>query len=315
MNLPNLDMDALRTLAAILHLGSLARAADRVGRSQSAVSQQMRKLEAQLGQPLFRKQGRRVVLTEAGDRAHAYALRILALNDEAVHAVHGASVGGAVRFGLPGDFAESWLPAALGQFKKAYPAVRVDVAVERNGVLLERLDRGELDLVLAMGHARRADAEPIAILPMTWVGSADAGERLRSGQVIDLALYHPPCFFREAGTRALDQAGMAWRPAFVTASLQSLWAGVAAGLGITLRTSAGIPPQLKRLDGKYGLPPLPRVDVCLHAGGDPASPALMHLRRTVTEHALVELAQKKQKTRSASASLRAHKRRKPRSSK
>ena len=136
MQIPNLDMDALRTLATILHLGSLARAAERVNRSQSAVSQQMRKLETQLGQPLFRKQGRRVVLTEAGDRVHAYALRILALNDEAVHAVHGAAIGGTVRFGLPGDFAESWLPAALGQFKKAYPAVRVDVAVERNSALL-----------------------------------------------------------------------------------------------------------------------------------------------------------------------------------
>ena len=293
MNLPNLDMDALRTLAAILRLGSLARAAERVNRSQSAVSQQMRKLEAQLGQPVFRKQGRRVVLTEAGDRVHAYALRILALNDEAVHAVHGASIGGTVRFGLPGDFAESWLPAALGQFKKAYPTVRVDVAVERNSVLLEKLDRGELDLVLAMGHARRADAERLATLPMTWVGAADAGKRLRSGEIIDLALYHPPCFFREAGTRALDQAGMAWRPAFVTSSLQSLWAGVAAGLGITLRTSAGIPPQLKRLDGRYGLPPLPRIDVCLHAGGDPTSPALKQLRRTVTEHALMELAGKR----------------------
>lgn len=209
MGLPNLDMDALRTLTAILHLGSLARAAERVNRSQSAVSQQMRKLETQLGQPVFRKQGRRVVLTEAGDRVHAYALRILALNDEAVHAVRGAAVGGTVRFGLPGDFAESWLPAALGQFKKAYPAVRMDVAVERNGVLLERLDRGELDLVLAMGHVRRADAELLATLPMTWIGTEGAGKRLRSSNVIDLALYHPPCFFREAGTRALDQAGRA----------------------------------------------------------------------------------------------------------
>ncbi|HET7415150.1 MAG TPA: LysR substrate-binding domain-containing protein [Arthrobacter sp.] len=303
MPLPNLDMQALRSLVAILRAGGLARAADRIGRSPSAISQQMRKLELQLGQPLFRKQGRRVVLTEAGDRVHAYALRILALNDEAVHAVHGASIGGVVRFGLPGDFAESWLPAALGQFKKAYPAVRVDVEVERNSALLERLDRGELDLVLAMGHARRPDAEPLATLPMTWVGPEDAGERLRSSQVIDLALYRPPCFFRQAGTEALDKAGMAWRPAFVTASLQSLWAGVAAGLGITLRTSAGIPPKLIRMDGKYGLPPLPRVDVCLHAGGDPASPALRQLRHTVAEHALVELAGKKNVARQAPITL------------
>lgn len=290
MQQPNLDMDALRTLAAILRLGSLARAAERVGRSQSAVSQQMRKLEAQLGQPLFRKQGRKVVLTEAGDRVHAYALRILALNDEAVHTVQGASIGGAVRFGLPGDFAESWLPAALGQFKQAHPAVRVDVEVDRNGALLERLDRGELDLVLAMGHAQRADAERLATLPMTWVGAQDAARRLRSSDVIDLALYRPPCFFRQAGTEALDKAGLVWRPAFITSSLQSLWAGVAAGLGITLRTSAGIPSGLTRLDGRHGLPPLPRVDVCLHGNTGSASPALKQLRRTVTEHALAELA-------------------------
>ena len=119
MSLPNLDMDALRSLVAILHMGGLARAAERIGRSPSAVSQQMRKLELQLGEPLFRKQGRRVVLTEAGDRVHAYARRILELNDEAVHAVRGAAVDGVVRFGLPGDFAESWLPAALGEFRKA----------------------------------------------------------------------------------------------------------------------------------------------------------------------------------------------------
>ncbi|MEI7037189.1 LysR substrate-binding domain-containing protein [Fulvimonas yonginensis] len=290
MRLPNLDMDALRTLVAILQLGSLARAAERVGRSQSAVSQQMRKLETQLGQPLFRKQGRRVVLTEAGDRVHAYARRILELNDEAVHSVRGAAVDGTVRFGLPGDFAESWLPAALGQFKKAYPAVRVDVAVERNGLLLERLDRGELDLVLAMGHARRSDAELLARLPMTWLGPAGTDGGLRPGAVLDLALYHPPCFFRQAGTEALDKAGIVWRPAFVTASLQSLWAGVAAGLGLTLRTSAGVPSHLVRLDERHGLPPLPSVEVCLHAASGGASPALTHLRRAVTEQALAHLA-------------------------
>src|SRR5690348_200826 len=200
MSLPNLDMAALRSLVAILHRGGLARAAERIGRSPSAISQQMRKLELQLGEPLFRKHGRRVVLTEAGDRVHAYARRILELNDEAVHAVRGAAIDGTVRFGLPGDFAESWLPAALGKFRKAYPAVRVDVLVEPNRLLLERLDRGELDLVLAMNQGGRADAERLATLPMTWIGPAGTGEVVRPDAVLDLALYQPPCFFRAAGT-------------------------------------------------------------------------------------------------------------------
>src|SRR5690348_4266742 len=290
MSLPNLDVAALRSLVAILHRGGLARAAERIGRSPSAISQQMRKLELQLGEPLFRKQGRRVVLTEAGERVHAYARRILELNDEAVHAVRGAAVDGVVRFGLPGDFAESWLPAALGKFRKAYPAVRVDVLVERNGLLLERLDRGELDLVLAMNRGERADAERLATLPMTWIGPAGTGEVVRSGTVLDLALYQPPCFFRQAGTAALDRAGIAWRPAFVTASLHSLWAGVAAGLGITVRTGAELPPVLMRLDERHGLPSLPGVDLCLHTASGPPSPALTHLRQTVREQAQTHLA-------------------------
>ena len=291
MQLPNLDMDALRSLVAILHRGGLARAAERIGRSPSAISQQMRKLEAQLGQPLFRKQGRRVVLTEAGDRVHDYARRILELNDEVVHAVRGAAIDGTVRFGLPGDFAESWLPVALGQFRKAYPAVRVDVLVEPNRLLLDRLDRGELDLVLAMNQAGRADAERLATLPMTWIGPAGTGEVVRPGSVLDLALYQPPCFFRQAGTTALDRAGIAWRPAFVTASLHSLWAGVSAGLGITVRTGADLPPALMRLDERHGLPSLPAVDLCLHTAAGPMSAALAHLRQAVAEQARTHLGQ------------------------
>jgi DNA-binding transcriptional LysR family regulator len=291
MALPNLDMAALRSLVAILHRGSLARAAERIGRSPSAISQQMRKLELQLGEPLFRKQGRRVVLTETGDRVHAYARRILELNDEAVHAVRGASVGGTVRFGLPGDFAESWLPAALGKFRKAYPAVRVDVLVESNRLLLERLDRGELDLVLAMNQGGRADAKRLATLPMAWIGPAGTRAVVRPDAVLDLALYQPPCFFRAAGTAALDRAGIAWRPAFVTASLQSLWAGVAAGLGTTVRTGVDLPRSLMRLDERHGLPSLPRVDLCLHTTPGPQSAALLHLRQAVTEQTRTHLGQ------------------------
>ncbi|MCX7514756.1 LysR substrate-binding domain-containing protein [Frateuria hangzhouensis] len=289
MSLPNLDMDALRSLVAILRLGGLARAAERIGRSPSAVSQQMRKLESQLGEPLFRKQGRRVVLTEAGDRVHDYACRILELNDEAIHAVRGAAIDGVVRFGLPGDFAESWLPVALGQFRKAYPAVRVDVLVEPNRLLLERLDRGELDLVLAMNQGGRADAECLATLPMAWIGPAGTGEVVRPATVLDLALYQPPCFFRKAGTAALDRAGIAWRPAFVTASLHSLWAGVAAGLGITVRTGGDLPPALMRLDERHGLPSLPGVDLCLHAAPGAPSAALTRLRQAVVEQARTHL--------------------------
>lgn len=289
MTLPNLDMDALRTLIAADRLGSLNRAADRIGRSQSAVSQQMRKLETQIGQPLFRRQGRGVVPTDAGELMLSYARRILELNDEAVSAIRGSAIEGAVRFGLPGDFAESWLPVALGQFKRTHPGVRVDIAVDGNGALLERLDGGELDLVLAMGRGHRADAERLVTLPMVWIGPSGVDVRPRAGASLDLALYKPPCLFRKAGTEALDKAGIPWRLAYTTGSLQSLWAGVAGGLGITPRTMVGVPSALRRLGERDGLPPLPPVDVCLHGASGNAPSALASLKRVVIDNLTANL--------------------------
>jgi DNA-binding transcriptional LysR family regulator len=287
---PNLDMDALRTLIAIRQLGNSSRAADRIGRSQSAVSQQMRKLEEQVGQALFRRQGRGLALTETGELIHSYALRILDLNDEAVHAARGAALARVVRFGLPGDFAETWLPIALGRFKASHPKVLVEVAVERNSSLFDRLDRGDLDLVLAMGGEGRPDAERLATLPMSWIGRADMDVLLRPEVPVDLALYNPPCLFRRAGIDALTEAGISWRLAYTTASPQSLWSGVAAGLGITLRTAFGLPSSLRTLGEQEGLPPLPSIELCLHASQRERSPALEQLALVVCESVASNLA-------------------------
>ncbi len=118
----NLDIETLRTLVAAMDLGSFARAAESVGRSQPAVSLQMKRLEQQVGHPILRKQGRGLALTETGDVVLAYARRILDLNDEALTAVKGTGViAGTVRLGLPQDLAESWLPAVLARFARAHP--------------------------------------------------------------------------------------------------------------------------------------------------------------------------------------------------
>ena len=273
---PNLDMDVLRTLVAAQELGGLNRAALRVGRSQSAVSQQIRKLEEQVGQPIFRKQGRGVVLTEAGDLVLRYAQRILELNDEAVAAVRGAAVDGVVRVGMPNDFAENWLPAALGRFKRAHPAVRIEAAVDRNAALIDRLDAGQLDLVLTFGRGGRADAERLATMPMAWIGR-DATERCGPGPVA-LVLFEPPCTFRDAALAALDAAGIAWRVAFTSPSLAGLWAAVEAGLGVTVRTVASRPAHLATLGPATGWPDLPLTELSLHGAGRSLSPAAQRLK-------------------------------------
>jgi len=276
----NLDMDVLRTLVTAQQLGGFNRAAEQIGRSQSAVSQQIRKLEDQVGELLFRKQGRGLIPTEAGDVVLAYARRILELNDEAVVALRGRAVEGVVRFGLPADFAESWLPLALGRFKRAHPAVRIEATVDRNRRLLDRLDRGELDLVLTLNNADRPDAERLASLPMVWIGPASGEPVSVPGEAIPLVVFDAPCFFREAGQAALDHAGLAWRVAFTSGSLHGLWAAVEAGLGVTLRTAVGLPAAVTVLDG---MPATPTVALSLHDGGRDASPAVARLREIVVE--------------------------------
>jgi DNA-binding transcriptional LysR family regulator len=278
----NLDMDVLRTLVTAQELGSFNRAASRIGRSQPEVSQQIRKLEEQAGEPLFRKQGRHMVLTDAGEVMLAYARRILDLNDEAVAAIRGRAAEGFVRFGLPADFAEAWLPAALGRFKRTHPAVRIEAVVDRNRRLLELLDRGELDLVLAIGSGSRSDADMLAALPLAWIGPASPESVRTPDEPIPLAVYEAPCFFRQRAQAALDKAGMPWRIAFTSPSLHGLWAAVEAGLGVTLRTAVGLPATLRLLDG---LPSIadPALPVCLHDGGRALTPITASLRSVIAQ--------------------------------
>ena len=170
----HLDLDILRTLVTGMDLGSFAKAADRLGRSQPAVSLQLRKLEEQAGVELLRKHGRGLVLTEAGEVMLAYARRLLALNDEAMSAVRGPGVSGTLRFGLPQDFAETWFPTTLAQFSRAHPQTQIAVTVGRNAELLDRFDRGELDLVLVLSQGLdRPRVTPVLNLPMAWIGARD----------------------------------------------------------------------------------------------------------------------------------------------
>jgi len=279
----NLDMDVLRTFATAFELGSFARAADRLGRSQSAVSTQLRKLEEQVGQALVQKSGRGLTLTMAGESLFSYARRILELNDEAVETVRGAEVEGWVRLGLPQDFAENWLPSVLARFARAHPKVRVEVRAERNFHLEERIAKGELDLALAWGTPEKShQVTKVASLPITWVGRPDW--RRAPHEKLPLLAFDNPCEFRSAGIAALDKAGIPWQLVFVSASLAGLYAAAEAGLGITLRTPFGMPKNLTQLDPKtYGLPKLPHVALSLHRAGGDANPAVKRLADILLE--------------------------------
>jgi len=264
---PNLDVAVMRTLVAVGDLGSFARAAGKVGRSESAVSLQLKRLEEQVGCPLFHRAGRGMALTDVGEMLLQRARRFVEMNDEIIGALAGPAIEGVVRLGVPQDFAETWLPAALVRFARAHPAIRVETTIGRSPVLARKLERCELDVAMAFAAARPNRARWSADLPMCWIGPRGFA-RVSAAEPLRLAVFDPPCFFRSAAGAALDAAGFSWSVAFTSPNLAGLWAAVGGGLGVTVRTPVGLPSQLVPLGGDAGLPPLPRLSLTMDERGD-----------------------------------------------
>jgi DNA-binding transcriptional LysR family regulator len=268
-----------------MELGNFAKAAERLGRSTSAVSAQLKRLEEQAGTPIFRKVGRGLALTDAGETMLGYARRLLELNDEAAAAVHSVELEGWVRLGLQEDFGETLLPDVLGRFARAHPKVRIEARVVRNAELLERVTSGKLDLALAWSDGTlTAHCERIGEVPMRWIGPAEGqpGWQAASGEPLPLASLEAPCLLRSAATKALDEAGISWRLAFVSPSLGGLWAATAAGLGLTIRTPIGLPAKVRPLVPEtIGLPDLPTLGLVLHRAEAEPQPAVARLAELV----------------------------------
>lgn len=277
------DLDVLRSFVAGIELGSFAKAADRLGRSTSAVSAQLKKLEDQAGRPLLRKEGRGLVLTDAGETMLAYARRMIDLNDEAAMALGAADLGGRVRLGVQEDFGETALPEVLGRFSRAHPRVKIEARIARNSELQERIATGQADLALIWGEGERGlKAERIAELPMSWIGSDRLPLQRETREPLPLAVFDPPCLFRAAATDALDQAGLSWRVVFTSPSLAGVWAAVAGGLGVTLRTQWGLRAGLTALGSHEGLPlPMPAVALTLLRSEADLSPEVARLAAIV----------------------------------
>jgi DNA-binding transcriptional LysR family regulator len=256
-----LDLAVMRTLLAAVEAGSFAGAARKVGRSESAVSLQLKRLEEQIGEPVFLRAGKQMTLTGAGARLVEYARRLLDLNDEALSAASESSTGGTVTLGVPHDVTETWLPAVIEGFRRSHPSATLKVVEGRSAILLSRLADDQIDLAIVFSAKRPENAVWSADLPMAWIGRDDYG--VRKNQPLRLAAFDPPCFFRAAAIASLEHAGIDWSIGYVSNTLPDLWSAVKLDLGIAVRTPAAVPAGLAILDSKHGLPDLPPLNVSL----------------------------------------------------
>ncbi len=257
------DIDSLRVIVAGADYGSFARAAVQLGRSQSTISMQLKKLEGQAGTALFRKRGRQLVPTEAGEVLIAYARRLIALNDETIMAM-GANINTAtVRLGLPQDFFEGVMPAVLGAFCRQHPNVLVDIRVGNNHSLNEEISSGRLDGAIAFFEEGTSNSgKLLQTLPMRWVAH-NAFHLDRDVTSIPLCMFDHPCLFRKAALAALDGEKKRWRLAVTTPSLPYIWSALRSGLGVGVRTAHSLPADIVCLGDDLDLPQLPDIELRL----------------------------------------------------
>ncbi|HKR43612.1 MAG TPA: LysR family transcriptional regulator [Paraburkholderia sp.] len=267
-----LEIDLLRSFAVIAEVRSLSRAAERVGRTQSALSQQIKRLEEIVDQPLFQRTGRGVALTSPGERLLVHAQRILRLHDEAMADLCGTGLSGTLRFGCPDDYAAVFLPSLLRRFSGQHPNALVEVVCVPTPRLLEQLDKRAVDLALvslpltAIGpaHASGPHDEIIRREQLVWIGSP--GLDSTHFEPLPLALSDPDTLDYIAACEALERMGRAYRVAYASSSLAGLTALVRSGQAFAVMTQTAVPADLAILNGDPALPPLPAVGITIKFG-------------------------------------------------
>lgn len=223
-----LDLDLLHSFVSVVDAGGFTRAGERVHRSQSTVSQQIRKLEETLECALFVRDGRQVHLTEDGERLLGYARRMLALSTEVREAVSGRKRVEVIRLGIPDDFAADTLTAIVAQFARARPAVQLSVRCDLTVALTRGLDRGDLDIALLKREPGAGSA--LAAWPehLHWI--AGPGDLPAATEPVPLVAFPQGCIYRNRAIHALEQAGRRWRIAYESPNLMGLQAALAGGL-------------------------------------------------------------------------------------
>jgi DNA-binding transcriptional LysR family regulator len=274
----NLDIDLLRTLVTIADNGGFSQAANRLHRTQSAISLQMKRLEELSGKALFRKAGRRRILTEAGELLVNYGRRILSLHDEAASMLQPNPMQGYLRLGVSQDIADRGLSVILAHFTHSHPAVRLDVQVDTSSHLMEAFHAEQLDIAVAFQNPDDS-GERLGLIPLQWI--VPEPFLWHPPQPLPLVMFATNCLFRTRVVSALDQAGIPWRIAYTSPSLPGILAAVEAGLGVTAR------PAGKHLNNQI-LPALKPVELALYRHPTNNSDAMNALETIIRDYIRAE---------------------------
>lgn len=254
------DTQTLKTFLAIADSGSFSRAAEATGRTQPAVSQQIKRLEETLGCRLLARSGKGATLTPEGETFTSYARRIVDLQWEAWSRLREPEAEGEIRVGTPEDFATWRLSSVLAEFAKHHPRVQLSVSCDLTLNLIDAFERGELDIILV-----KRDPQSVTGGMRVWKEALvfAASANWRGGLPIPLVLSPKPCIYRARALAALDSSGLAWRIVYTSQSLAGTLAAARAGLGVTVLPANMLPADVHPLGADAGLPNLADAEIAL----------------------------------------------------
>jgi len=259
-----LNIDLLRNFVAIAEVRVLSRAAGRVGRTQAALSQQVKRLEAEVQQTLMIRSGRGITLTAQGERLLLHAQKILRAHDEAVGELLGVTLSGDLRVGCPDDYAHAFLPSLLRGYSDLHPQVLVEVICAPTPRLLEKIKGQMLDIAIVSEPDSPQRDQFLRREQFVWVGmkGSDAYDR----DPVQLALSDPDTLDYQAATSRLERIGRNYRIAYASGSISGLIAVVRSGQAIAVLTQSAVPPDLQILPPSSGLPKLPSIGITVKTG-------------------------------------------------
>jgi DNA-binding transcriptional LysR family regulator len=292
-----LESDLLRTFIAVSETSNFTKAAEMVGRRQSAVSMQIKKLEEVIGTALFERGSRGVSLTKPGIALLTKAQRVILLLDETAVSMRQPGLSGVVRIGIPEEYGSSILPKALRNFDQLHPGVEIIVNFGRSSVLIDALNAGRLDLAVVYEQGDYTTSEVLRTDPTVWVTSDIHETHLRSP--LPVAMYSGAGWARTKALELLARLQKDYRIAYVSDTSSGLVAAVQAGLGIAPLARAGIPPNCRELTLADGFDVVDHSNVTLRVNNRKNDQAITGMANAIREAFHSEWAEKTPVLRSA----------------
>lgn len=280
MRLP-LASELLQTFLAVAEAGNVTKAADAIGRTQSAVSMQIKRLEEELDEALFERGPRGVTLTTHGKQLLPYARRIVGLLGEASAAMRRGPLDGPVRIGIPEEYSQTVLPRALAAFAERHPAVEVTVKCGYSAQQMAALERNDLDLAVVFDWNTETKGEVLYIDPTVWVTSSV--HRLHERRPLPIAVYEQSNWCRDFAIRSLEQHGFPYRIAFSSDTSSGLRMAVMAGLAVAPLARSNIPPECSELTSEDGFPTVDSSRVVLRRSAHRSSAAIDEMAEMIRD--------------------------------